>query len=171
MDEAQQVAYDRMSTALSQELRAGLRKGDNSLLGVVLNALLAWPDCAFRDELIKHPRTKAQLWFQTAIFRSAELSPKERALIDLCKQQKALGRKALVYTVYSGVRDTTSRLKLMLEAEGLKTAVLRASVDAAKREDWVAEQVDRGVDVLVTNPELKLGLAARDSKNDHRALF
>ena len=159
MDEAQQLAYDRMSAALSQELRAGLRKGDNSLLGVVLNALLAWPDCAFRDELIKHPRTKAQLWFQTAIFRDARVSPKEQALIDLCKQQKALGRKTLVYTVYTGVRDTTSRLKLMLEAEGLKTAVLRTSVDAAKREDWVAEQVDRGVDVLVTNPELvKTGL-------------
>jgi SNF2 family DNA or RNA helicase len=93
------------------------------------------------------------------VFRNAEVSPKEQALIDLCKQQKALGRKTLVYTVYSGVRDTTSRLKLMLEAEGLKTAVLRASVDAAKREDWVAEQVDRGIDVLITNPELvKTGL-------------
>lgn len=159
MSETQQQAYDRMSAILSQELRAGLRKGDNTLLGVVLNALLAWPDCAFRDELVKHPRTKAQLFFQSAVFRNAEVSPKEQALIDLCKRQKALGRKCLVYTVYSGVRDTTSRLKLMLEAEGLKTAVLRASVDAAKREDWVAEQVDRGIDVLVTNPELvKTGL-------------
>src|SRR5207247_138622 len=89
----------------------------------------------------------------------AQVSPKEQALIQLCKQQKALGRRTLGYTVYSGVRDTTSRLKVMLEAEGLKTAVLRASVDAAKREDWVAEQVDRGINVLITNPELvKTGL-------------
>ena len=37
--------------------------------------------------------------------------------------------------------------------------MLRASVDAAKREDWVADQVERGIDVLITNPELvKTGL-------------
>ena len=37
--------------------------------------------------------------------------------------------------------------------------VLRASVDASRREDWIAEQLDRGIDVLITNPELvKTGL-------------
>ena len=33
-------------------------------------------------------------------------------------------------------------------------AVLRASVDASRREDWIAEQLDRGIDVLITNPDL-----------------
>jgi SNF2 family DNA or RNA helicase len=43
--------------------------------------------------------------------------------------------------------------------EGLKVATLSASVAAEKREDWVADQVDRGIDVLITNPELvKTGL-------------
>ncbi|KZK27567.1 hypothetical protein A4F85_06795 [Delftia sp. GW456-R20] len=33
------------------------------------------------------------------------------------------------------------------------------SADASKREVWVADQVDRGVDVVITNPELvKTGL-------------
>jgi hypothetical protein len=45
----------------------------------------------------------------------------------------------------------------------LKTAVLRSSVQAVKREDWVAEQVDRGIDVLLCNPELvKTGLDLLD---------
>jgi SNF2 family DNA or RNA helicase len=36
---------------------------------------------------------------------------------------------------------------------------LRASVDTSRREDWIAEQLDRGIDVLITNPELvKTGL-------------
>ena len=36
---------------------------------------------------------------------------------------------------------------------------MRASVDAARREEWVADQVERGIDVLITNPELvKTGL-------------
>src|SRR3546814_20396347 len=85
--------------------------------------------------------------------------PKERELIEICKQEKAEGRKTLVYSVYTGTRDTTSRLKVLLEQEGFKVAVLRASVDASRREDWIAEQLDRGIDVLITNPELvKTGL-------------
>ena len=85
--------------------------------------------------------------------------PKERTLIDICSEEKAAGRKVLAYSVYTGTRDTTSRLKALLEQEGLKTAVLRASVETSRREDWIAEQLDRGIDVLVTNPELvKTGL-------------
>ena len=80
-------------------------------------------------------------------------------MIELCRQAKRAGRRTLIYSVYSGTRDTMSRLKLLLEAEGFKVAVLRASVEAAKREDWLLEQVDRNVDVVITNPELvKTGL-------------
>ena len=77
----------------------------------------------------------------------------------ICKEEKADGRRVLAYSVYTGTRDTTARLKTQLEANGLKVAVLRASVDASKREDWVADQVERGIDVLICNPELvKTGL-------------
>lgn len=108
---------------------------------------------------MKHPRTKQQLAFQPSVFKEVDVSPKEDELIQMCKAQKAKRRRVLVYTAYTGTRDTTSRLRMRLESAGLKTAVLRSSVDAAKREDWVAEQVERGVDVLVTNPELvKTGL-------------
>ena len=37
--------------------------------------------------------------------------------------------------------------------------MLRATVEAEKREDWLFEQVERGVEVVITNPELvKTGL-------------
>src|SRR3546814_14916610 len=59
----------------------------------------------------------------------------------------------------SDVCSSDLRLKVLLEQEGFKVAVLRASVDASRREDWIAEQLDRGIDVLITNPELvKTGL-------------
>ncbi len=36
-------------------------------------------------------------------------------------------------------------------------------MDTARREDWILDQVDRGVDVLITNPELvKTGLDLLD---------
>ncbi|MHB0818447.1 SNF2-related protein [Stutzerimonas stutzeri] len=156
-------AYQRLANTLSAELRQALARRDTTLLGVVLNVLLAWPDCCFRPEVVKHPRTRNTLAFVPALFGDEELMPKEQALVDLCLKEKANGRKVLAYTVYSGTRDTTSRLKRVLEQAGLKVAVLRASVDTARREDWILDRVDRGIDVLITNPELvKTGLDLLD---------
>lgn len=150
--------YEAMSTALRAELKDALRKGDKTLLGVVLNVLLAWPDCCFREESVRHPRTRAQLFHSQAVLGD-EASPKEAELIALCRREKARGRKVLVYATYTGTRDTTTRMKKLLDEQGFKVAVLRASVDASKREDWLFEQVERGVDVIITNPELvKTGL-------------
>lgn len=159
MDTAQAAAYRDLAGRLTAELKQALARRDTTLLGVVLNVLLAWPDCCFRSETVVHPRTRNTLAFVPAQFNEFEVTPKERELINICKEEKAQGRKVLAYTVYTGTRDTTSRLKVLLEQEGFKVAVLRASVDASRREDWIAEQLDRGIDVLITNPELvKTGL-------------
>ena len=159
MTQEQSDANAKLTLALKQELSQALRCGDKTLLGVVLNALLAWPDCCFRPEMVYHPRRRTLLASQGPIFTDDEPSPKEQALIDICRKAKQNGRRTLVYSVYTGTRDTTARLKALLDREGFKVAVLRASVDASQREDWLLEQVDRGVDVIITNPELvKTGL-------------
>ena len=73
-------------------------------------------------------------------------------MIELCRREKGRGRKVLVYSIYTGTRDTTAQLRRQLEQCGFKVAVLRASVQAARQEDWVADQIERGIDVLITNP-------------------
>ncbi len=159
MDPDQAAAYRDLAGTLTAELKQALARRDTTLLGVVLNVLLAWPDTCFRAEAVKHPRTRNLIAFTPPQFSDLEIMPKERELIDICKAEKAEGRKVLAYTVYTGTRDTTSRLKSLLEQEGLKVAVLRASVDTSRREDWIAERLDRGIDVLLTNPDLvKTGL-------------
>jgi SNF2 family DNA or RNA helicase len=154
MDEVQAHTHNSFANALTTELKRALARRDTTLLGVVLNALLAWPDTCFRSETVCHPRTKVTLAHVPSIFTGDELMPKERELIRICKDAKSQGRKLLAYTTYTGTRDTTSRLKVLLEQAGFKVAVLRAHIEASRREDWIAEQLDRGIDVLVTNPEL-----------------
>lgn len=159
MDPGQANAYRDLANDLTAQLKQALARRDTTLLGVVLNTLLAWPDTCFRAEAVRHPRSRELIAFTPPQFSDLEVMPKERELIDICKAEKAEGRRVLAYTVYTGTRDTTSRLKSLLEQEGLKVAVLRASVDTSRREDWIAEQLDRGIDVLLTNPELvKTGL-------------
>jgi superfamily II DNA or RNA helicase len=163
MDDEQEEHYRKMELTLTTELKQALARRDTTLLGTVLNALLAWPDTCFRQERVVHPRHKHTLSFTPSIFGDFEVAPKERELIEICKAEKEQGRKVLAYTIYTGTRDTTSRLKVLLEQEGLKTAVLRATVSPERREDWIAEQVDRGVDVVITNPDLvKTGLDLLD---------
>ncbi|MES9927679.1 MAG: SNF2-related protein [Candidatus Thiodiazotropha sp. 6PDIVS] len=162
MEPEQAERYKALEATLTDALKKALRSGDNSLLGVVLNCLLAWPDTCFREEVVKHPRSRQLLAFIPTIIGD-DPSPKEAELIQLCKAEKARGRRVLVYTTYTGKRDTTARLKNLLEAEGFKAAVLRASVDTCKREDWICDQIERGVNVIITNPELvKTGLDLLD---------
>lgn len=159
MSDVQRSHYDGLTSTLRSELRIALSKGDRTLMGVVLNALLSWPDCCFNEMEFKHPRTRITLASTPVIFEDDEWSPKELELLNICKSRKARGRKVLVYSTYTQTRDTTGRLKKMLEVNGFKVAILRSSVDASKREDWLLDQVDRGVEVIITNPELvKTGL-------------
>lgn len=162
LSEEQAEYYGTLRRSLVDALKDALRKGDKTLLGVVLNALLAWPECCFRMESVKHPRTGALLASAPPLFE-AEPTPKERELVKLCREQKARGRRVLAYTIYTGTRDTTLRLRLLLQKEGFAVSVLRSSVPTEKREDWILDQVDRGVDVLICNPELvKTGLDLLD---------
>jgi SNF2 family DNA or RNA helicase len=145
--------YSALRNTLVAELRQSLRRGDNSLLGVVLNVLVAWPDCCFREEVVRHPRTRQEIVRIPALFGSDPM-PKELDLLNAAKHSREQGRRLLIYTTYTGTRDTSSRLKSLLEQEGLRVAVLRASVEASRREDWIAEQMDHGIDDVICNPEL-----------------
>ncbi len=163
MTNMQNEIYKDMSEKLSTALKAALREGDVSLLGVVLNVLLRWPDTAFTKEIVNNPRTRKLILFQKAIFSENELSPKEKEVIEYIKQEKLVNRRVLVYTTYTGRRDTASRLKRLFEQNNFKTAVLRSTVGTDKREDWIIDQVDKNIDVMICNPELvKTGLDLLD---------
>ena len=50
--------------------------------------------------------------------------------------------------------DTQEKLTKLLEEKGYKTAVLQPNISPEKREGWVAKQLEKGIDVLITNPSL-----------------
>ena len=80
--------------------------------------------------------------------------PKERALIDICKRQKADGYQTWVFVQMTGKRNIQPRLAKLLEAEGLKVGVLRSTdVDPKEREDWIAAH-GRDYDVMISHPQL-----------------
>ncbi len=59
-----------------------------------------------------------------------------------------------MFAVYTQKHDVTARLQRILTNEGIRTAVLRASVDTSKREAWYARQIKEGAQVVISHPKL-----------------
>lgn len=53
--------------------------------------------------------------------------PRERELINICREEKAAGRKVLVYSVYSGTRDIISRQMTCLALMAKKIRVSQST--------------------------------------------
>lgn len=90
---------------------------------------------------------------------SERLLPKEKKLVEICKAEQALGRKTWVYVdftttgKYAEGMTMPTRLKNILEAEGLKVFVLQSDVSTLTRRDVIQKNSDK-YDVFISNPRL-----------------
>jgi superfamily II DNA or RNA helicase len=159
MDGTLQQAYEQ----LEEDIRAAMQehRGNKSLMSILLNTLLLYPDHPYDFEEIWarafDPQTKEFERFLVAtpenLSREA-LYAKERALIADIKEELRQGRRCQVYATYTGEKDVTHRLETVLQREGIRVAVLRSSVAPDKREDWYERQLKAGTDVVICHPKL-----------------
>jgi len=76
---------------------------------------------------------------------------KEQDLLTFLRERIAAGRNAVVGTTRTVLGQRVARI--LREELGVKVALLDTKkVSAAKRRDWIVEQKEAGVRVLVTNP-------------------
>ena len=118
-----------------------------------LQMLASYPDC-FRDNKDFELKNKTIQVEQYNITDKNYLSNKEIRLINLVKEKVAAGEKVLVYTHWSNMTDINDRLKQLLKKEGFRVSVLTQKVDTFDREEWIKNEVDNGLDVLICNPRL-----------------
>jgi superfamily II DNA or RNA helicase len=145
MDPPLRAAYE----ALEEEIRECLKehRGNSSVITTMLNALLSWPDHPFGfgtlygSEFDIETRCRERFVIaQTVDLDRSEIYAKERALIDEVKAQLVRGRKCQVFAVYTRKHDVTARLEELFLKEGIRSAILRASVPTHKREAWYRER-------------------------------
>ena len=151
---SQRSAYDELFGTLRAALSELLAKGSKRLLATYLQTLLAYPDGCTRGETVFDPESE-ELLVQVPPLSEERLYPKEQALVDLVAAERLQGRRVLVYATHTGTRDITERMESILERHGFKAAVMKAdAVPPERREAWVAQRVEEGVDVLVCHPRL-----------------
>ncbi len=151
---SQRSGYDELFGTLRAALADALSKGSRRLLATYLQTLLAYPDGCTRGETVFDPETRDVL-VQVRPLAEDRLYPKERALVDLVAAERLAGRRVLVYVTHTGRRDITGRMEDFLGRHGFRVAVMKAdAVPPERREAWVAQRVEDGVDVLVCHPRL-----------------
>ncbi len=151
---SQRSAYGHVFEELKKALKKALQQGSKRLLATYLQTLLAYPDGCTRGETAFDPDT-GDVLAQVPPLSEDRLYPKEKALVDLVAAERLAGRRVLVYATHTGTRDITVRMREMLERHGFRAAVMKAGAVAPdRREKWVAEKDDQGIDVLICHPRL-----------------
>ena len=151
---SQRSAYGHVFEELKKALKKALQSGSKRLLATYLQTLLAYPDGCTRGETAFDPDT-GDVLVQVPPLSEDRLYPKEKALVDLVAAERLAGRRVLVYATHTGTRDITVRMREMLERHGFRAAVMKAGAVAPdRREKWVAEKVEQGIDVLICHPRL-----------------
>ena len=137
MDPLMLAAYRELEDDIRKALKA--HRGNRSVLSTMLNTLLLYPDHPYGLGTLygTRVRSRAQAAMSDsslrrhAIFPTNDCIAKERRLIEEIKKELAEGRRCQVFAVYTQKHDVTARLQRILSNEGIRTAVLRASVDTS----------------------------------------
>jgi superfamily II DNA or RNA helicase len=159
MDPPMMAAYRELEDSIRKALKE--HRGNRSVLSTMLNTLLLYPDRPYGlgtlygkefDQEVK--RNVSFVIAETQDLPEDQQYSKERRLIEEIKGELGEGRRCQVFAVYTQKHDVTARLERILTNEGIRTAVLRASVDTSKREAWYARQIKEGVQVVISHPKL-----------------
>lgn len=118
----------------------------------MMNLLSVYPDTPYGQYPVIHPDTGE------VIAAPADLPNiirnKERRFLELVQEKVSNGEKVLVYYNWVDKSDLGKKLPALLNDNGIKSAVLTSSVSGEKREAWIQDKLDKGIDVLICNPSL-----------------
>ena len=161
--------YNSTMSRLKDYLIERRFEGDaNTFRGAYLQWAMGWvntPHIAY--PIIhnrRHPVTKRKvpsIVKTIQAFDASVIYPKERHLINLVREELANDRPCVIYIRQTNKRDIQPRLAALLEENvpEAQTYILRQKISAEKREKVIQGEIDKGVNVIICNPELvKTGL-------------
>ncbi len=135
------------------------------LMGSAIKLLNLFPDSPYGRTPLIHPDTYETIYTPPSLDHlKEEVLPKEEKALEIIEEKVAKGEKVLVYYEHTNASDIGSRLVKQIEEKGIKVASLSSRQGTArKRKEWIDNQVEKGIDVLITNPSMvKTGLDLLD---------
>ncbi len=132
------------------------------VMSAFMSLLTVYPDQPYGMKPVLDPYCEIPL-VQALDRRDADkLNEKDLWLLEKVKEKIARHERVVIYTSWVRI-DTQERLEKLFWEHDINVCVLRASVPTVKREEWIEKQVESGVHVLITNPQLlETGLDLND---------
>ena len=141
---------------IESSFRSVMKQRDSNarkLMSRFLSLMTTYPDQPYNAEPICYPKSGEPIIEPKDLSTIDELHEKDIATLDIVERKVKNGEKVLIYTSWVKI-DTQEKLPKLLEEKGYKVAVLEQRVKPEKREEWVEKQLEKGIDVLITNPSL-----------------
>jgi hypothetical protein len=147
--------YERVEQILVETNEALLQEGNNTLIGSMLQCLLGyadrpwdWGPVCFKEGAMRISAVEPDDLPRDVIY------PKEQAYLDMIEREVGAGNQVWTYCQMTRTRDVQVRLKELLEARGIRVAILRSqSVKPKDRLGWI-DKVGKDVDVIISHPQL-----------------
>lgn len=158
------IKYFRYGLEMDADLSRGYNKLKDDLItfikmnkelplgGSYINSLLAYPDMPVQEP-IYYKGSDMLVANPTVIDIENRLFAKEKKLLQVIKKEINEGRKVLVYSVFSGLKGVSERLLEVIRNAGIYVEELKSTVPLEKREGWIEKMDQKGVQVIITNPE------------------
>ena len=149
-----QEEYNRIEKNLISIIRHD-KKAARKIMSKYLQLTSTYPDQPYGHEPIMYPSDKDRepIVIPKDTAKPEDFSEKDLMTLDIVERKVKNGERILIYTNWVKL-DTQEKLKKLLSDKGYKTEILRVNVPPDKRETWVEDKVEKGLDVLITNPAL-----------------
>lgn len=144
--------YSNLEKSLREVLQDD-RKAAQKILSTYLNLLTAYPDQPYSQPPVIHPISGITIVEPPDLGDIDTVMMKDEKGLEIIKRKIAAGDKVLIYTNWTRLDSQQKFLKL-LTAEGYRTEILPAKVQPIKREEWVADRLAGGLQILIVNPSL-----------------
>ena len=165
LPENQQRAYDDLEHAFHGIFKDRSREGRKlaqKLLSVSLNLMMAYPDQPYGHEPVLHPVTADPILVPEDSGAPEEQTEKDRRTLEIIRRKVNAGERVLLYVNWVRL-DSRTRLKRFLTDAGVRAEIMEDTVPPRGREEWVANHLRQGMQVMITNPGLvETGLDLND---------
>ena len=151
MDAATLAGYEQIRDFFRQ--RVGGHQGQTKkIMSSMIKLMTQYPDAPHCKRFITNPDTNEVEYESVPLEKS--IRNKEQRLLEIIQEKLACGEKVLVYYNTINTTDLGDHLTAFLCSEDIKAFELKASVKAEKRMEFITKEVNKGAQVMITNPAL-----------------
>ena len=151
MDGATSQGYHQIRDFFRQ--RCGSCQGQTKkIMSSMIKLMTQYPDAPHCKRFVTNPDTNEVEFESTPLEKT--IRNKEQRLLEIIQEKIACGEKVLVYYNTINTTDLGDHLTAFLLSEDIKAFELKASVKAEKRMEFITKEVNKGAQVMITNPAL-----------------